>query len=82
MNKAGINDGDLVLCRKDYHPEVGNKVVALIGDDATIKEFHRENDCVILKPCSTNPEHKPLKFTSNEEIKVQGVVVRVLEKDS
>jgi SOS-response transcriptional repressor LexA len=80
MNKAGINDGDLVLCRKDYHPEVGNKVVALIGDDATIKEYHREKDSVILKPCSTNPDHKPLKFTSNEEIKVQGVVVRVLEK--
>ena len=80
MNKAGINDGDLVLCRKDYHPEIGNKVVALIGDDATIKEFHRENGCVILKPCSTNPVHKPLKFTPNDEIKIQGVVIRVLEK--
>ena len=80
MNKAGINDGDLVLCRKNYHPEEGNKVVALIGDDATIKKFHRENDYVILEPCSTNPEHKSLKFTPNDEIKVQGVVVRVLEK--
>lgn len=81
MNKAGINDGDLVLCRKDYHPEEGNKVVALIGDDATIKEFHRENGYVILKPCSNNSTHRPLKFTSNEEIKIQGVVVKVLNKD-
>lgn len=81
MNKAGINDGDLVLCRKDYHPEIGNKVVALIGDDATIKEYHREGNSVVLKPYSTNPVHKPLKFTTNEEIKIQGVVVRVLGKN-
>ena len=43
MNKAGINDGDLVLCVKNYQPEIGKKVVALIGDDATIKEYHKEN---------------------------------------
>ncbi|MDO8571147.1 MAG: DUF2075 domain-containing protein, partial [bacterium] len=78
MNKAGINDGDLVLCRKNYHPEEGNRVVALVGDDATIKEYHRENGYVILKPCSTNPTHKSLKFKSNEEVKIQGVVIRVL----
>ncbi len=78
MNKAGINDGDLVLCRKDYHPDEGNKVVALIGDDATIKEYRREGDYVILKPCSTNPVHKALKFGPDDEIKVQGVVIRVL----
>lgn len=79
MNKAGINDGDLVLCRKNYHPEVGNKVVALIGDDATIKEYHRESGAVVLKPCSTNPKHQPMKFTENEQMSVQAVVVRVLE---
>ena len=79
MNKAGINDGDLVLCRKNYHPEVGDRVVALIGDDATIKEYYRENGKVVLKPSSTNPKHQPRIFTSNEEMSVQAVVVRVLE---
>ena len=79
MNKTGINDGDLVLCVKNYHPEIGNKVVALIGDDATIKEYQREGDMVVLKPNSTNPKHEPLKFSNNEEMSVQGVVVRVLE---
>ena len=80
MNKAGINDGDLVLCVKNYRPEEGKKVVALIGDDATIKEYRRENGYVVLKPCSTNPAHKPLKFSTNEEIQMQGVVVRVLKE--
>ena len=81
MNKVGVNDGDLVLCQKNYHPEIGNKVVALIGDDATIKEYQREENYVILKPVSSNPAHKPMKFNEGDDIKVQGVVVRVLEKD-
>jgi SOS-response transcriptional repressor LexA len=81
MNKAGINDGDLVLCVKNYHPEIGNKVVALIGDDATIKEYHREGDTVVLKPNSTNPKHQPLIFTDNEEMKVLAVVFRVLDRE-
>lgn len=79
MNLAGINDGDLVLCRKNYHPEEGDNVVALIGDDATIKEYRRENGVVVLKPKSNNPEHKDLRFTNNEEIKIQGVVVCVVQ---
>ena len=78
MNKAGINDGDFVLCVKNYHPEIGNKVVALVGDDATIKEYRRENGRVVLKPNSTNSIHKQLVFDSNDDIKIQGVVVRVL----
>jgi DUF2075 family protein/DNA replication protein DnaC len=78
MNQVGINDGDLVLCTKNYHPEEGNNVVALIGDDATIKEYRRENGVVVLKPRSSNPKHRPLIFTSNEEMSVQAVVIRVL----
>lgn len=81
MNQAGIEDGDIVLCRKDYHPENGNNVVALIGDDATIKEYQHKGDTVILKPCSSNPRHQSMTFTENEEMKVIGVVVAVLENE-
>jgi len=80
MDKVGISDGDLVLCVKNYRPEEGKKVVALIGDDATIKEYRRENGYIILKPCSNNPKHKPLKFKTNEEIQMQGIVIRVLKE--
>ncbi len=81
MNLAGINSGDLVLCMKNYHPPVGSNVVALIGDDATIKEYSRENGNVILKPKSNNPRHKSLRFSNNDEVKIQGVVVQVLDKN-
>lgn len=81
MNKAGIKDGDLVLCVKNYHPENGNKVVALIGSDATIKEYHNDGSTVTLTPRSDNPRHQPLIFTDNEEMKVLGVVVRVMREE-
>jgi uncharacterized protein len=81
MNLAGINDGDLVLCRKNYQPEVGSKVVALVGNDATIKIYHREVGNIVLKPQSNNPIHKNMVFTEGDDIRFQGVVVRVLTEE-
>ncbi len=79
MNEVGVNDGDFILCRKNYLPSNGDKAVELIGDDATLKEFHKTNDSIILKPRSTNPRHKNLIFTEDDEVKIQGVMIRVLK---
>jgi repressor LexA len=76
MDEAGINDGDLVLVRQQASAENGDKVVALIDDAATVKEFHREREAVILKPRSHNTEHKPIVLTEN--FIIQGVVTSVL----
>lgn len=76
MNKANINDGDLVLIRQQQTSETGQNVVALIDDEATIKEFHRRDDLVILKPNSTDKTHPPIILT--EDFKIQGVVERVI----
>ncbi len=78
MNKSGINNGDLVLVRQQPSAEEGERVVALIDDDATIKHFHREQDVVVLKPNSTSKKHKPIVLS--EEFSVQGVVVATLPK--
>jgi DUF2075 family protein/SOS-response transcriptional repressor LexA len=80
MNKKGINDGDLVLCMKDYHPVDGNIVVALMGEDAILKEYRTKGGNVTLKPNSTNPMHKDITITPyDEEVKIQGVFVKVLK---
>ncbi len=82
MNKAGINEEDLVLCKKNYHPQNGDNVVALIGDDATIKKYYQEKGFIVLKPCSTNPANKEMRFRANgDDVKIQAVVVRVLSKN-
>jgi repressor LexA len=76
MNKSGINDGDLVLVRQQPVAEDGDKVVALVNDDATIKHFHRQRDVIVLKPNSTEARHKPIVLS--DQFLVQGVVVATL----
>ncbi len=81
MNKKGINDGDLVLCRKDYHPVDGNIVVALIGEDAILKEYKTKGGNIILKPHSTNIKHKEIVVTPyDDEVMIQGIFVKVLKR--
>lgn len=76
MNLTGINDGDLVLVRQQSTAQNGDRVVALIDDEATIKEFNHVGNAIVLKPKSSNPRNKPIILTNN--FKVQGVVVSVI----
>ncbi|MCK9578221.1 transcriptional repressor LexA [bacterium] len=79
MNLAGINNGDLLLIKQQQTAENGDKVVALINDEATVKIFERTADTVILRPRSTNNTHKPIILTNN--CILQGVVIAVLPDD-
>jgi len=78
MDEVGIKDGDLVLVRQQSVAEEGQNVVALIDNEATIKEFHRSNDLVVLKPRSTNKQNKPIIVS--EDLQIQGVVVAAIPK--
>ena len=78
MDEAGINDGDLILCKQKLTAREHDLVVALIDDEATIKEFHREGNSVVLVPRSSNPEHQPRSFADVEGLKIQGIVQEVL----
>jgi len=50
MIEAGIYDGDYVLVRQQQHARDGDIVVALLGDEATVKRFYKEQDHVRLQP--------------------------------
>ena len=73
MNEVNINDGDLVLIRQQCMAETGDIIVALINNEAAIKQFSRSDRAVILLPRSSNTNHKPIVLTTDFE--VQGVVV-------
>lgn len=80
MNLAGIEDGDLVLCRQQLKADTGNKVVALLGDNVTIKEYGPRIDGVrLLLPKSSNKNHAPI--TPSEGDSVQGIVQEVLNQE-
>ncbi len=52
MIEEGIYDGDVVFCRVQDDAEPGEIVVALIGDEATVKYYYPERNRVILKPAN------------------------------
>lgn len=76
MTEVGIDDGALVLVRQQPSAETGDVVVALVDDEATIKELRRSADAVVLTPRSKNRDHKPIVL--QRDFQVQGVVLATL----
>jgi repressor LexA len=72
MKDAGILDGDFVVVQQAKNADNGQIVVALLGDEATVKRFYRERDRVRLQPA--NDAHKPIR---TREAEVLGKVVGV-----
>ena len=79
MNQAGIKSGELLLIRQQDTAQDGDKVVALINDEVTVKIFERANGVVVLRPKTSNKSHKPIILTDN--CMIQGVLVAVLPED-
>ena len=50
MIEAGILDGDYILVKRQNTANNGDIVVALIGDEATVKTFYKEKDHIRLQP--------------------------------
>ncbi len=78
MNEKGINDGDLVLVKQQNTADNGDIVVALIDDEATIKELRLNDDNVLLLPRSSNKTHTPIILS--RDFIVQGIVVSTIPK--
>lgn len=73
MNEKEINDGDMVLVKQQSTANNGDIVVALIDDEATVKEFSKQGETIILKPRSNNKKHQPIILT--RDFQIQGVVI-------
>jgi repressor LexA len=73
MKDRGILNGDVVVVRNQSTVRNGDPVVALVGDDATVKTYRRTADAIELVP--ENPEFETLRFEQGEGVKILGVVV-------
>ena len=58
MIKAGILDGDFAIIERTQTASNGDKIVALIENEATLKTFYRENDNIRLQP--ENDDMEPI----------------------
>jgi repressor LexA len=75
MKDAGILEGDFVVVRRQDTAGDGEIVVALVGEDATVKRFFRESDHVRLQP--ENAAMEPIR---SRDVRVIGRVVGVFRK--
>lgn len=77
MKDAGILEGDFVVVRPTERARDGEIVVALVGDEATVKRFFREKDQVRLQP-----ENKSMKPIRTRDVRLLGRVVGVFRRVS
>jgi len=73
MKDAGILDGDHVVVQPRSTARNGEIVVALVGEDATVKRFFKESDHVRLQP--ENDSMEPIR---SREVRVLGKVVGLM----
>jgi repressor LexA len=70
MKDAGILPGDYVVVRPQDTAIDGEIIVALVGEEATVKRFFRESDHIRLQP--ENASMEPIR---SRDVKVLGRVV-------
>ncbi|HVS40610.1 MAG TPA: transcriptional repressor LexA [Gemmataceae bacterium] len=78
MIEDHIQDGDYVVIRKQNVAENGERVVAMIDNEVTLKRFHREKDAVRLDPA--NSEMGPIHVDPHSDAQILGVLVGVLRR--
>ena len=73
MINAGILNGDIVIVEQTPVAQNGEIVVALIGDEATVKRFYKENGHFRLQP--ENDSYEPIIV---DEVAILGKVNMVI----
>src|SRR6185437_1750113 len=80
MIEAGIFSGDYIFVRKQITAQRGDIVVALIGDEATVKYFFPEKDYISFKPANAKMAPILVRATDFRPTMLLGVVVGVYRK--
>lgn len=88
MNRAKIDgknleEGDFVLIDSTYRtPRNGDYVLSVIDDCANLKKFQRDSKTgdVMLISESSNPKHKAIYISSEDDFMVNGKIIGVLKK--
>lgn len=76
MIDAGIMPDDLVLVRRQNMASVGETIVALIGEEATVKKLQRSGDAYFLQPANIN--YTPIPVDQN--VSIIGKVISVIRR--
>ena len=77
MRNVGILEDDVVVVRSQDTADDGDIVVALVGEEATVKRFFQENDHVRLQP-----ENETMEPIRSRDVRVLGKVVGLMRSMS
>jgi repressor LexA len=80
MIEAGILNGDYIFVKKQLTAQRGEIVVALIGDEATVKYYYPEKDYVRFQPANKNMAPILVRATDFRPTMLLGVVVGVFRR--
>ncbi len=81
MKDAGIVDGDLVIARQQRTAERGQIVIALLGEETTVKYYYPEGPFIRLQPA--NDAHRPIVVDSSvPDFSILGRVIGVMRRYS
>jgi repressor LexA len=78
MIEDHIADGDFVVIKPQTTAHNGERVVAMIDNEVTLKRFQHERGHVVLYPA--NSSMAPIVVKPNSDTKILGVLVGVLRK--
>lgn len=81
MINAGIFEGDLLAVHKTQDVRNGQIVVARIGDEVTVKRFHRDPGSRNVTLFAENPEYSPITVDlASEGFEIEGRSVGLLRR--
>ena len=75
MAGVGINDGGYCVVRRQPAAENGDIVVAVLGDEGTVKRLHISDSGVELR--SENPKYAPIPVGPDDDFRIVGKVTAV-----
>jgi len=74
MINKGILQGDLVMIRPQQVADNGDVVAVMVDGDATLKQFFRERNHILLQPA--NPDYEPMVIRPGQgEVTIVGKMV-------
>ncbi len=76
MINDGIFEGDILVCRAQENANQGQTVIAVVDNEATVKNFYKKKNSIELHPA--NDRLSPFIITGQNDFRIAGIVVGLL----
>ena len=82
MVEDGIYNGDYIIVRKQERADDGQTIVALLDNEATVKNFYKYRDKIELRPANISMDPLFISGSRLRDFQIQGIVVGLFRRFS